>query len=369
MKKAIFLFLVVILSIVTSSCKKAPIKIGFVAGLSGRKSELGIRSRNSAILAVKNINQDGGINGRLLELVISDNKDKPSTISKIFTNFKQANIHFVVGPLLSKMALETVKAATKENILVLSPTISTTLISNLDDNFIRFIPTVAIQGSSITEKMQSDGVKRIAVVYDSSNKEYTEQVFNHFKINLKNKNLKIVYTNSMDNKASLSFQKIANNIAANNADALYVITSGIDAALISQQVKKKNAKIKLYGANWAQTIDVIKNGGKAVEGMTFYTHYQEPTKLKKFQNRNKEFKKHFQMEFDFISVYTYEAFETLAYALRKTNSNEISKIKNAIIQKKNFEGFEEKFAINKFGDCIRSKTFVKIENENFVIIK
>ena len=47
----------------------APVRIGFLAGLSGRVADLGIGGRNGAILAVEMRNRQGGINGRPVELI------------------------------------------------------------------------------------------------------------------------------------------------------------------------------------------------------------------------------------------------------------------------------------------------------------
>mgnify|MGYP000421578910 CR=1 FL=1 len=51
-----------------------PIRIGFIAGLEGRASDLGIASRNAVQMAVDEVNAAGGINGRKVELVIRDDK-------------------------------------------------------------------------------------------------------------------------------------------------------------------------------------------------------------------------------------------------------------------------------------------------------
>jgi ABC-type branched-subunit amino acid transport system substrate-binding protein len=51
-----------------------PLRIGFLGGLSGRVADLGIGGRNGAILAVEMRNQQGGINGRRVELIAEDDQ-------------------------------------------------------------------------------------------------------------------------------------------------------------------------------------------------------------------------------------------------------------------------------------------------------
>ena len=49
----------VIFTVILSCGNKEPIKIGFIAQLSGRQSQLGVDGRNGTILAINNINKDG----------------------------------------------------------------------------------------------------------------------------------------------------------------------------------------------------------------------------------------------------------------------------------------------------------------------
>jgi hypothetical protein len=59
--------------IVFSACKnKAPIRIGFLAGTSGRVADLGISGRDAAQMLVDRYNRQGGLDGRLVQLIIKD---------------------------------------------------------------------------------------------------------------------------------------------------------------------------------------------------------------------------------------------------------------------------------------------------------
>ena len=66
-----------LLLIFTACSKEDPIKLGFVGGLSGRVADLGISGRNGAILAVEHWNNNGGVRGRPVNLVVMDDEQKP----------------------------------------------------------------------------------------------------------------------------------------------------------------------------------------------------------------------------------------------------------------------------------------------------
>ena len=77
MKKGfIFALLVVLAFASVAFAAKAPIKIGYVANLTGEAATWGVHEKNGALIAVEEINKKGGVLGRPLEIVIYDVKAK-----------------------------------------------------------------------------------------------------------------------------------------------------------------------------------------------------------------------------------------------------------------------------------------------------
>lgn len=81
MKKLPFIFLIAILltiGLVGSLFAAEPIKLGFVASITGGASFLGEPEKNTAIMIQDLVNKEGGINGRPLEILIEDSKSSES---------------------------------------------------------------------------------------------------------------------------------------------------------------------------------------------------------------------------------------------------------------------------------------------------
>ncbi|MFQ3548041.1 MAG: ABC transporter substrate-binding protein, partial [Termitinemataceae bacterium] len=72
------------LSFLIGSCSPRPIKVGFIGGLSGFNSDLGIAGRNGATLAIEAINTSGGIRGKKLQLIVKDDQQNPETAQRVF---------------------------------------------------------------------------------------------------------------------------------------------------------------------------------------------------------------------------------------------------------------------------------------------
>ena len=80
------------------SCKPSePIRIGFVAGTSGRVADMGIAGRDAAQLAVDQRNNAGGILGRKVQLIIK-NDEQQSVPDKLCFYVKLNSLNNLIIP-------------------------------------------------------------------------------------------------------------------------------------------------------------------------------------------------------------------------------------------------------------------------------
>jgi len=74
----------------------------------------------------------------------------------------------------------------------------------------------------------------------------------------------------------------------------------------------------------------------------------------------------FKVKPNFVAKYAYETAQVLFEGIRQSGKKiKASTIKKSILNIKNFDGLEEPFTINKYGDAIRSNTVLVIENSSF----
>lgn len=82
-----------------------PIKIGFIASLTGAQAPLGQPMLLGAQIAVDQINQAGGINNRKLELVVRDDKAKPADATVASRELTSDGVNLQMGVVSSSVAL------------------------------------------------------------------------------------------------------------------------------------------------------------------------------------------------------------------------------------------------------------------------
>jgi branched-chain amino acid transport system substrate-binding protein len=83
-----------------------PIRIGFLPALTGPSSSTGVGINRGTLLAVKEINAAGGVNGRQIELIVRDTQSDPTkAVNAAAELTRRDHVHVVWGPLNSGEAL------------------------------------------------------------------------------------------------------------------------------------------------------------------------------------------------------------------------------------------------------------------------
>ncbi len=109
----------------TNSYSGKTIKLGAVLSITGAGGVYGPQSRDGAMLAVKQINASGGVNGAKIELTVEDDaSDKAQSAQKAQTLIQSNQVMAVLGPTLSNsaVAVHPLAESLKTPILAVSTT-------------------------------------------------------------------------------------------------------------------------------------------------------------------------------------------------------------------------------------------------------
>ena len=345
-----------------------PIKVGFVGCLTGRLSELGTDGRNGAVLAVENVNKAGGINNRVVELIIKDDKHDPEVAIQVDKELLEDDVVAIVGHMTSAMSTAVVPLINKEKILMISPTTSTNKLAGMDDYFFRVMPVSKSQSDHLAEHaIKRLGLRKVAAVYDKSNRAYTEGLYVNFKSEFENMGGKLTSVVTFTSGQETSYLKLTRTLIGSNPDGLLIVASALDTAMICQQLRKLNSSLPVLSVAWAKTSDLIRNGGPAVEGIIISITYNEDLKDKNFFTFKEQFNERFGKDPDFGAVFSYEATQILLDALSKTDNQKA--LKGVILNQSVYQGLQGEIRIDKFGDVQRKGFLVTVKDGRFVTLE
>ena len=359
---------VFILSILISTAigceQKSPIKVGFVGGLTGRLSDLGTAGRNGVILAVEEINSRGAINGRPVELITKDDKQDPKEALRVDRELIDEGVVAIIGHMTSAMSMAVLPFINKEKVLMISPTTTTNKLTGIDDFFIRIMaPNKSETDHLARQASKVMGLKRMAAIYDLSNRAYTEGFFNNFKQEFEGLGGKVEHVETFTSGKDADFVKLAGSLLKPDPDGVLIVTGGPDAAMICQRIRMTVSKVPIISCGWAMTADLIHDGGPAVEGVIFSQLFDRESRHKTYLNFRKRFEERFGEEPNFAAAHGYEAVLALFKALSKNADPQ--ELKATILQQDMFEGVQGDFKVDKYGDPQRKRFLITVKNGQF----
>lgn len=349
-----------------SCSRKQEIKIGFSANLTGRNSELGISARNGVRLAISEFNEQGGLNGSRITLLVKDDMSNPDTALHSDKELISEGVIAIIGHLISATARLSVPYVNSTNTVMISPTVSSELYSRQDDNFIRVIPSNIYQGELLARTALKRGIENVYILYDSSNSDYTTELVAHFLKLYTAGGGQIIKTVPFNSSRKVNFTSIAKDIVAKKSSAVLSITAALDNALLCQQLSKLNSDIPVLAGLWSLTDDLISAGGKSTERMLIAGVIDRDSKL--FKKFKAKYMGVFGAEPTFSSIYAYEATMVILTSLKKTDNVLVQNLKEVILKTKRFNGVLESFSLDRYGDTDRKYYLFTVRNNSFVRI-
>lgn len=351
-----------------AAAKQNPYRIGFVGGLTGRASDLGIQGRNGALLAVEEINQQGGVNGRLLELITRDDMQDPQTAVRVDQELIEAGVIAIVGHMTSAMTEAALPLINARQVLLISPTTTANSLTGIDDQFLRvIIPSrqlAQMQAGYAYEKLH---LRAIASLHDLSNRAYTEEYAVNFKAEFERLGGEVVSVDAFSAGPVVSYKDLAQQMLRANPDGVILIAGAVDTAMLCQHLRMAGSKVPILVSGWAQTPDLLRHGGPAVEGV-IGTMVQDPdSAVPAFVNfKNKFQKRHGDEGPTFAAIFGYEAVMVLKDALSR--DSDPRRLKQTILQQKIFQGLQGSFEIDSYGDAKRDSYIIQVNKNRFGIV-
>lgn len=349
LKKYILIIFILILTILIISCslEEDVIKIGMSASLSGSNSEVGVSIRDGFLLKVEEINNAGGINGKLVEVIIRDDFNDLEKVEEIDKEFIDLGVDIIFGHELSFKASTILEATRGEDIMVLSPTISTSKISSINDNFVRTMSSNYDQGVTIAA-LSSGKNDKMMIVYDARNAEFASGMIKGFSSVFSGDISIFKIHDDIKNSETL----ILDLYNSGQFDGVFCVTNPSDVVYLSQIFYKNKIHIDIYSSSWGMSTRALKNGGKALEGVAFITLLDSKMTDNYIEFRNNYFHK-YKKEPELASVYSYEAAKFLFDSLKKIEKINYGEIRKILLNAGEQDGIISKYTVDKYGDVDR----------------
>ena len=187
-----------------------PIMIGVISPNTGALAAYGTGIVMGADLAVEEINAAGGILGREVQLIKTDDQSDPTECLNSFNSLVAKGIGLIVGSATSGCTSAITDAANEEEVCILSPTATADSITTEDDFIFRACYADSFQGAIAAAYAKQAGFDRVGIVYCAAD-VYSKGLFDSFSKACEEYGIEVAAAQS---SASLDVQDYTNQFAA-----------------------------------------------------------------------------------------------------------------------------------------------------------
>jgi len=370
MKRSVRLLVALFVLACLSACSEKGVKIGVSAPLSGDIAALGQSTRNAVLLAQEEINAKGGIKvgGTMQKVtfIVEDDENKPEAAATVFQKLiSQDKVSAIIGSQSSKCSNAGAPIAEAAGIPQISPWSTNPNVTAGKHFVFRACFIDPFQGKAVAGfargKMKA---ATAAVLYDVAsdyNKGIAEVFRDEFtKAGGKVVNFETYNTNDKDFSAQLS------KIKGSNPDVLFLPNYFNDVPLQIQQARKLGMTCKVIGSDGWDNQELIKMGGKDMEGTYFTNHYSPDVDRPASKAFIAKYTKKYNTQVDAAAALTYDSVYLLVQAMEKAGKTDPKSIRDAIASTKNFDGVTGAITFNGSGDPVKGAVIIRIENGKFV---
>ena len=245
------------LALFAAASAQADVNIGINLPLTGPGSGLGIPMKNYFALWPKEIA------GEKINLIVLDDASDPTTGVKNTRKFvTEDHVDIIGGSALTPVALAMADVAAEAQTvqIAFSPV---ALPPGKDAWTFRLPQSTAVMAYAMVEHMKKLGVKTVGFIgYTDA---YGESWLKDFTAVAEPAGIKVVATERFA-RSDTSVTGQALKLTSANPDAILVVASGSGAAMPEMAIVERGYKGKIYQTHAAATRDLMRVGGKAVEG-------------------------------------------------------------------------------------------------------
>ena len=328
------------------------IKIGVNYELSGGVATYGQSSVEGIELAIKEINEAGGVNGKQIQLVKYDNKSEEAEATTLASKLMtQDKVVAVLGPATSGSFKATIPVAIKNKIPVISGSATADDVT-VDENGVkeyafRICFNDSYQGTGMANYALNNLSKTKAVVIMDSSSDYGKGLAENFVKTFEAGGGTIVAQEAYV-KGDTDFNAILTSIKGKDFDVIFIPGYYEEAGLIIKQARAQGINVPILGADGFDSPVLAQlAGADALNEVYFSNHYSSLDQDPVVQNFISLFKKEYNKEPDAFNALGYDLAKFVVDGIKRAEKLNGESLKSALEATENFAGVTGNFTIDE----------------------
>ncbi|MFH1358271.1 MAG: ABC transporter substrate-binding protein [archaeon] len=333
---------------------KDTINLGSILILTNEGSSWGIASKNGIDLAVKDINDGGGINSKKLIVNHQDSQGDPTKAINAFRNLVDVqDIDIIIGTTWTPAGLALKDLARDNKVLMISPSLGVKDFNENSEFLFNTWPHDYILSKNLADLVYKEGHRKVAMI--GAQQPWVKDQTIAFKSRFEELGGKVeVLVEPLPGETEVTTDalKIKN---AKNIDAV-VVTSGeyIIGVSVVKRIKEIGVNLPLYSV----TVDnaIIEASDGAYNDMIFLTSL---TPTKDFEQR---YKQTFNQDIDIGADSAYDAVMMIAEAIEQTGSTNPTALQEYLNNIKEYNGVSGHLISDGKGGFTKDFVMMKVKD-------
>ncbi|HWR08153.1 ABC transporter substrate-binding protein [Sporomusa sp.] len=318
------------------------IKLGGNFELTGSVANYGNQAVNGIKLAIKQANAAGGIMGKQITLVLADNKSEAAEATNAATKLiTQDKVVAIFGPATSSNTLATVQVSQDNKVPVLTPTGTNEKIT-VDNGKTRpyafrscFIDP--LQGTIMANFASNTLKAKTAVIYIDNSSDYSKGLSQSFETLFTQNGGQVLGKEAFLQKDQ-DFKSTLTKIKALNPDVVFLPAYYEEVGKILKQAREMGMNMPFLGTDGWDDAKVVEIAGVAPLNNSFFSsHFSSQDTDPNVVKFIEAYKQEYSQEPSVFSALGYDAGLLMIDAIKRANSTDPTKIREALEQTKNLQ--------------------------------
>lgn len=284
-------------------------KIGFIGGLTGATADLGVGSRNGMILAIEEWNSRGGIDGKPIEFVLTDDQQNEQKAGAGVRTLIEQQVDVIIGPFTSSMAAVVLPEADAARVPMIATTVTSTDFTGKKDVLFRLTSDTELlaqnYGHWLVKTLQLESV---VIVVDRSNLSYSESWESNFRLALNEDDISVAEALYFTSGRNDEMLELVEQIAQASPSLVVLVTNAVDAALLVKLIRDLSPGQLITTSEWAGASDqFLQVAGQHAENVYVPRFIDLDNTDSAFRAFSEQYSMRFQQPVSYAAMLAYDA--------------------------------------------------------------
>lgn len=342
------------------------IKIGVYMAMTGDTAAFGTSSMGGIRLAVKQINESGGINGSKIKIILEDDRGQPEEAKTVVTRLiSKEKVTAVMGEVASNCSIVAAPVCQQHGVPMLSPSSTNERVTKKGDYIFRVCFIDPFQGEAAAIFAVTELKKKKAAILIDLKSDYSRGLTQSFNASFQKLGGETVVEKSYQG-GDTNFNAQLTAIRDRKVDFIYLPGYYTEASQIIKQARELGMTQPFIGGDGWDSPDLWTGGGSALNGCFITNHYSVDNPDPRVQNFIREFK---DLNGDIpnaLAALAYDGAKVLFDAIGRANTTDGAKIRDALAATREFPGVTGSISINAQRNAVKPAIILELKDGKYV---